>query len=356
MKGKKVIMFVVMLMVFALTMNACGNGSVDTKSGGEAKYQAIKTGLTPETLKGVKIGYCVLDYTDSSVALYADAAKDYFEKLGATVTIADCQYDQGKQIEQMENFVSQGVKMIIVWPMSADSLQDVSQKIRDMGVQVFWQGVTLDPNKPVDGSRDTDNSLMGDAIANQATAWLDKQYPDAAPGSIHVSVFTFDLVDPTKARGEAMIKSIEADPRCKVTFKKDTVMSADAGATAAEEALAVDPEIKLFLCFESSAGIGVNTVLKSNFGDVTAYGAFGGGTSDAVLGLIGEAKADPAKSALRGCIQSGSEDLVADACQNYIDVLTNKAPFPYLVMTQLYPHTSFDYKLPEGWETGARPK
>ena len=321
-----------------------------------AESGQIMTGLTEDTLEGVKIGYCVLDSTDSSIALYANAAVEYFEELGAEVTVADAQYDQATQIEQMENFVAQGASMIVVWPMSADSVLAKSEEIHNQGVQVFWQGVTLPDDVMVDGSRDTDNELMGDAIADCAIKWLDEQYPDAEEGSIHVSVFTFDLVDPTYARGQAMINAISADPRCEVTFTKDTVMSAEAGATAAEEALASDPEIKLFLCFEASAGIGVDTVLSSQFGDVSGYGIFGGGYSEAIVEVIDETAADPAASCLRGCIQSGAEDVGYDSFKNYLDCLTNNCEFPYVVMTALQPWTAFDYTLPEGWETGARPE
>lgn len=323
----------------------------ETAEADERQDGAIITGYTDENLEGAFIAVCTLDMTDEWLAYQAEGVADYYRERGARVEVSGCQFDTALQIQQMENYAAMGVDQIVCWPVSWREIEDTCNSIRDLGIQIMLVGVDPTDGFVVDCFRNCDSPLAGKVIGTAALAWLDEVYPDAEEGSVHVAAYTMTTVETNKQRGESMIATLEADPRVTVTFVKDNVVTAEDGVTATEEAFAVDPDIKLFLCWTDSVGIGVNTVVTRENEDVSGFGVFGVGYSESSEELI-EIAEQGGDSCYRALLQLGALDAVLDTWTDSYLTLTNQVECPYVHYDAFELFSSYGYEIPEEWADG----
>ena len=87
----------------------------------------------PAAAKDYKVGVAIYQFDDNFMTLYRNELKDYFDKLSADgedkydVTIVDGKNDMAEQSNQIDNFITQGVDVIIlnlVQTSSADAIID----------------------------------------------------------------------------------------------------------------------------------------------------------------------------------------------------------------------------------------
>ncbi|MBQ2699905.1 MAG: substrate-binding domain-containing protein, partial [Clostridia bacterium] len=87
-----------------------------------------------EEVKTYKVGYSIYTYTDNFMTLYRNELESYLKSL-ETDTMkfelfpADAKNDMAEQTNQMNNFVTQGMDVIILNPVqtsSADVLIDIA--------------------------------------------------------------------------------------------------------------------------------------------------------------------------------------------------------------------------------------
>ena len=75
------------------------------------------------------------------------------------------------------------------------------------------------------------------------------------------------------------------------------------GYNGAEAALMVDPDIRVFLCYQMSAGLGVNNYLESAGYDFGEFGIFGTSEDDTTEDMLNKAANN--ESAFRGTVAAG---------------------------------------------------
>lgn len=374
---KTLIMILTVLMLFSL-ISGCGSKKAEQPAAeqsqeqtadapeeeaapeepeGEAAEQpaaeggAIITGYTDEDIEGAFIAVCTLDMTDEWLAYQANGVADYYTERGARVEVSGCQFDTALQIQQMENYAAMGVDQIVCWPVSWREIEDTCNSIRALGIQIMLVGVDPTEGFIADCFRNCDSPLAGKVIGTAALAWLDEVYPDAEDGSVHVAAYTMTTVETNKQRGESMIATLEADPRVTVTFVKDNVITAEDGVTATEEALAADPDIKLFMCWTDAVGVGVNTVITRENEDVSSFGVFGVGYSESSEQLI-EIAGEGGNSCYRALLQLGALDAVLDTWTDSYLTLTNQVECPYVHYDAFEMFSSYGYVIPEEWADG----
>jgi ribose transport system substrate-binding protein len=101
----------------------------------------------------------------------AAAAKEYPE---LEVVFADAAQDNAKQVADVENFLQQGVKLLIISPNEAAPLTDVVAKVFDRGIPV----IVLD--RKVNGEKFTmwigaDNKKIGERAGEYVAKWATEQ-------------------------------------------------------------------------------------------------------------------------------------------------------------------------------------
>ncbi|MGI9860621.1 substrate-binding domain-containing protein [Moorella naiadis] len=138
MNMKKIIMGLLVL-VLALAFIGCGvRGPGQTKQeGNNGQQTAQKSGK-----KISKVGFTVMTMNNPFFVKMRDVARQELEKNGISMVEADPQFDPGKQLSAVEDFVNQGVGAIFLDPVDANAIVPAIKKANQAGIPVF----TLDGN------------------------------------------------------------------------------------------------------------------------------------------------------------------------------------------------------------------
>lgn len=102
-----------------------------------AKPEWIK-GELRKSLGEVRIGITVLHPSSNSYqAQYAETAVAYSKEIGIDATVSDPQGDPSKQFAQIQNFISQRMDAIVVWPTNAKAVVPAIRKAESAGIPVI---------------------------------------------------------------------------------------------------------------------------------------------------------------------------------------------------------------------------
>lgn len=141
MKKKVVACLMATMMVFGLA--GCGSSSEPAATDGAAETEAPTEESAPaeeaaggET-SGLKIGLAVQTLSNQVWAQQAERIQQDAKEDGNEVTVVDCKENANTQIDQLENFVSSGVDVIIVNPVDPAAIEEVCKEAREAGVLVM---------------------------------------------------------------------------------------------------------------------------------------------------------------------------------------------------------------------------
>lgn len=131
----------------------------------------------------------------------AAAAKEHPE---LEVVFADAAQDNAKQVSQVENFLSQGIKLLIISPNEAAPLTDVVAKVYDQGIPV----IVLD--RKVNGDKYTmwigaNNAQIGEKAGQYVAKWCADNGHN--PGKV-LEIRGLEGSTPCKERGDGFRKGL----------------------------------------------------------------------------------------------------------------------------------------------------
>lgn len=86
----------------------------------------------------VKIGSCIYRFNDAFMLRFRNAMTAESEKLGATITMADGQDDQTTQDGQVDQFIADGVNVLIVNPVDRMASQSIIDKAKAANIPVVF--------------------------------------------------------------------------------------------------------------------------------------------------------------------------------------------------------------------------
>lgn len=137
----------------------------------------------------------------------AAAAHPEFE-----VVFADAAQNNAKQVADVENFIQQGIDLLIISPNEAAPLTDVVAKAYDQGIPV----IVLD--RKVNGDKYTmwigaDNVLIGKKAGEHIAAWCKEQ--GLAPCNV-LEIRGLEGATPAKERGDGFREGIASNPDVKI--------------------------------------------------------------------------------------------------------------------------------------------
>lgn len=128
------------------------------------------------------------------------------------VDFADAAQDNSKQVSQVENFLSQGIDLLIISPNEAAPLTDVVAKVFAKGIPV----IVLD--RKVNGDKYTlwigaDNKVIGQKAGAYVAKWAKDQKLN--PCNV-LEIAGLPGATPTKERGDGFRAGIAANPAVKI--------------------------------------------------------------------------------------------------------------------------------------------
>ncbi len=113
---RKKLLAVLLCAVMAMSVVACGG-----KSGG-ANGDVSKA----------KVGVCIYQFADNFMSLFRAELESYLVSLGyakENITIVDGANDQATQTNQIQNFINQGVDVLIINPVNSSSAETITDMV-----------------------------------------------------------------------------------------------------------------------------------------------------------------------------------------------------------------------------------
>jgi ribose transport system substrate-binding protein len=296
---------VVALTVLSSSMAFAG-GEADQAEGDGGYY----IGLTVPTTQGGFMG------------ALTSGLKDRFIAEGHKIEVGDSELNPARQIEIIENYIALGVDEIFVMAVDPSGLTDVLQKAMDSGIKIF---AFTQMTEVYDKYAGSDDIASGIKIAEMAAEWIDKTYPDAAPGSIDIAIFeNRDLPDmANRADGMLQITSMTDKVNIVATVGVDgTPVTAQ---SRAENLFMTNPGIKAVLCYNTDTASGVSayaTALNSQIEDPSGFAVFACDFSELAAQLLQASKTDD--SVVRGVVRMGTtfQAIIDDGYRYAMEPLT----------------------------------
>mgnify|MGYP000263731449 CR=1 FL=1 len=303
------------------------------------------------------------------------------------VQVASAEGNPNTQATQVENYTAMKVKFMFVMAVEASSLLPRLEAARAAGILVMVAGG--EPGKSGhDAVMKIDQFLAGEYAALLAKRWVEKTYPNAAPGSIETAVFLSSLnpeaIDRSNGllmisepylknsqgayidaagnpisdtKGNYLPGKSEADrvpnpvycPAVKIV-QTPTAEMFQAGQTAMQNVLTTNPNVKLVIAYASDGGVGASKAIMDEYAkgansvikDLSKVAVFGVG----MFGPEGDAIVESAqgKGVFRGAVAFGGGDLPGTTVSIAAKML-NGEPYPEVTWDPLALATAVDGKL-----------
>lgn len=153
MKKKVVSVFLAMTMVAAMVAGCGGNNAASSNgastNGADTTSNAATDDAAPAgteasdaadaaadvaggDLADKKVGVCIYQFSDNFMTLFRGELENYLVEQGFSkdnITIVDGANDQATQTGQIDNFISQGVDVLIINPVNSSSAETITDKV-----------------------------------------------------------------------------------------------------------------------------------------------------------------------------------------------------------------------------------
>ena len=370
MKKKISILFSV-LMVFGLLLTACQTQASATEpevvAPAPTEPEVVEPAPTKPAPEGKPILVVSLPALDNPLMLaFQDAFKNTF---GADydVQVSSADGNANTQATQIENYTSMLPEFLFVMAVEPTSLVPKLIAAREAGAQVLFAGGDPGDENAYDAVMKMNQFLSGEYAALMAKQWVDKNYPDAEPGSIETAIFESTLNPEAVARSQGLkmisepyLKNeqgeyidatgavvAEADrvenpaysPAVKVVQTVQAEMF-QAGQTAMQNILTTNPNVKLVIAYAGDGGMGASQAIMDEYAKGTGVSVIDDLAKVAVfsvgmIGAEGPAVADSStgKGVFRGTIRFGG-DLIGRTME-YAGKMLNGEDYPKIIWDAL---------------------
>ena len=283
----------------------------------EASTAPAEAGSTAEALKVERIGYAAAGLNSEYNMMVYDELTAACEKEGVTLETQSCEGDVSLQVQQVENFITQDVDALIVFPVDPATLYDVMKKAMDAGIWVVvGGGYAMEPGS-YSVSVACNEYDMGITATQMAADWIDETFPDAAPGTVKCAVLGVWYSETSAIRCDIMCEIEDYTDKAVLVETYDIGLDNFSTITGeyTEVLLQNHPDINCILSFSDTLSILADEVILQKSGlDMSKIGQFTIDRSSVGFERIQASARD--ESTLRGTAVPGmfvAQDLL-DAC------------------------------------------
>ncbi len=263
---KKVIALLLTI-VMLLCMTACA-----------AKQPAQEASEPNTAQKDIKLGYTVSDMTNPIWAAMCTEFERYGKEKGCDITVVDCQGDSGKQVTQIENFITAGCDAIVIAAADENALDAVIKEAHDAGIFVIAYTQEL---ADADAFLTVDNYTLGYEIGKAAAQWANDHFD----GKCEAALLSMEYVKAGVERGQGERDGLLENSDCTIVFEKDAVTAAPA-MDATETMLQAHPDVKIVMCIGDGGAIGAAEAVKASGIDTSDFGIFSADATDEALTMM----------------------------------------------------------------------
>ncbi|MGD1822510.1 MAG: sugar ABC transporter substrate-binding protein [Pleomorphochaeta sp.] len=267
-----------------------------------------------------KVGVTIQSLENSYWAGVFGEVEDLMDAKGWDYTILGCRDNSATQIQQIENFITNGVDLIMVHPSDPNALEDYLATAREQGIKVMcWD----DKMTNTDVNWVLDNTELGNAIGSEAGKFIAEHYTSAAPAE--VAIINYPQTPILLERETGILAGLEAEApgKYKVVAQQPGIDAASS-LTAMESILQAHPGVRVVCSIGAGGDIGANEAfMTSTKGNIPEdMGIFSADATQQQLEAIINGEASRASVGMEG-----SSKKTAAACVALYEKLLNGETF-----------------------------
>lgn len=214
----------------------------------------------PVYAEGLKIGLAVQTLGNQVWAQHAEKIGERAKEDGNELTVVDCKENANTQIDQLENFISAGVNLIIVQPQDPDAIEEVCKEARAEGIKIVCWDEEMENS---DVNWIIENYDLGVEIGTQAADWINGKFED---GTCEVAVLGYPQTPILLERENGILDALaEKAPNATVVANQPAIDTTE-GLNAMETILQANPDVKVVCCIGGGGAAGANEALKGFYG------------------------------------------------------------------------------------------
>ena len=244
----------------------------------------------------------------------ADTFVATMNEKGWDASYVDGEFNPTAQMAAMENYIAQGVDVVVLWSVAPEAMGAVVEQAQAAGVKVVS---FVAPTEKYDALMLADDAKLAGSLNKLAAKWIDETFADAEDHSVPVAVFSCRTANTGVVQAD-VLDTIE-DFSAKAKFVKEVELQdelTETGLSAAENLYTTNPEIKVFLSAHNGLALGINNYFTGLSSPVTEYADMG---IFCVNGNEETGKLIQDDTPFRGMVLTGG---VQDTCNEIMTVVT----------------------------------
>lgn len=267
---KRKLIGMILAMGMAVSLIGCGNSggaaqgnSTETTNESTAveSEAAVESEVTEEASEGTseeasdyKIGMVTYMMSQEWYQNIVAGAQEKADKLGIELMIADANNDASKQVELVENMITQGVDAIIISPVDTKSLISVVKKAQESGIKVICE------SNMVEGA-DTRVGIPDKACGIMSGEWF-ANYVKENNIEPKILLLGYESLENCRNRSEGFKEALEASG-----VNYEIVTEVDGGfreesMNATIDALTAHPEINAVFGINDDSTLGAISAIR----------------------------------------------------------------------------------------------
>ena len=254
---KRLLATMSVVMVGSMLLAGCGKteDAATTKPAAEettedaAADTATDTAASGET---IKIGVSVADQSNPFYIDIVDgmesAAKD-----GDELVIVDAGFDAAKQLNDIDDMIQQGVKVMLIDPVDSNAIKSAVEACDAAGIPVIAYNSPL--NFEIASTVATDNYLAGQLVGEAMGKALD--------GKGEVAMLTYNVAEVCLDRANGFKDAIAEYPDIKIVEEQEIQPGTDTALAVAENILQAYPDLAGMFALNDPSALGCVAAVES---------------------------------------------------------------------------------------------
>lgn len=201
-----------------------------------------------------KVGITIQSLENSYWAGVFGEVETLIKEKGWEYTILACNDNSATQIQQIENFITNEVDLIMVHPSDPNAIEDYLKQARDAGIKVMsWD----DAMTNTDVNWILDNTKLGYAIGQEAANFINDHY--TSDKMAEVAIMNYPQTPILLERETGILNALEeiAKGKYKVVAQQPA-LDAQTALTNMETILQASPDTKIVCSIGAGGDIGAN--------------------------------------------------------------------------------------------------
>lgn len=228
---------------------------------------------------------------------------------GWEYTVLACNDNSATQIQQIENFITDQVDLIMVHPSDPNAIEDYLKEARDAGIKVMcWD----DKMTNTDLNWILDNTKLGYAIGQEAANFINEHY--TSDNKAQVAIMNYPQTPILLERETGILAALEEI--CEDNYEvvaQQPALDAQTALSNMETILQANPDVKIVCSIGAGGDIGANEAfMTSTGGEIPEdMGIFSADATQQQLEAIEKGEASRASVGFEGSNKKTAEAAVA---------------------------------------------